>query len=352
VRVARDAGVRGMVVGVVLFALAAGWTAVTAAVADSSSLPVVGLIVGTCLAVGIAWFVARHRPSLIPAGIVGAAVALALVEAETTFDVGPLQGPFGYANSSAAFFGQASVAALLLLTVARGRALRAAGALAFLAFVPIVLLARSWAVAILLPGTILVAVVVTYLRGSGAAVVVCGAVFIAALLASVAVGATGVGRIGSGDGFADRLIAGTISEVRVTLWHEALAITADEPLFGVGPGRFEETSPTASSDPDLRWAHNEFFQAGAESGLPGFILTVSLFLWGFGVLWLNARGMATALGAAALATLGAQASLDYVLHFPAVVLAGGAILGSALGTGVARRRSRPASEPQPVREFA
>jgi hypothetical protein len=348
----RDARIGGMLVGGVLFAAAAGWIVVTAAVADSSSGPGVLLIVGTCLAVGIGWLVSERRPTLIAAGIVGAAVALALVEGEATFDVGPFQGPFGYANSSAAFFGQASVAALILATVTHVRALRVAGALAFVAFVPIILLAHSWAVAILLPGTILAAVVVTYFRGPRAAVVVCGAVFIAVLLASLAVGATGVGRLASGRGFVGRLIIGTISDARVTLWHEALAITADEPVFGVGPGRFAETSPTAASDPDLRWAHNEFLQAGAESGLPGFVLTVTLFLWGFSMLWVNAGGVSTALGAAALATLGGQASLDYVLHFPAVALAGGAVLGSAIGIGTARRGQRSPSTPQSIREFA
>jgi len=128
-------------------------------------------------------------------------------------------------------------------------------------------------------------------------------------------------------------------------------------VFGVGPGRFADASPTASRDPDLRWAHNEFLQSGAESGLPGFVLSVLLFLWGFGALWANAghaanEGFATALGAAALATLGAHASVDYVLHFPAVALAGGALVGSALGAGATRYRPVVHSpEPLGVREL-
>ena len=36
--------------------------------------------------------------------------------------------------------------------------------------------------------------------------------------------------------------------------------------MGVGPGRFRETSPTALSDRDAVWAHNEYLELGGSPG--------------------------------------------------------------------------------------
>jgi O-antigen ligase len=327
--------------GAILFAGAAGWATLTGWFADSSAVPVAGLIVVVGLSVAISWVVARHRPALMPAGIVGAALALAFAEAGSTFHISNFHGPLGYANASAAFFGQASVAALLLIAVGRSQALRVAGIAALVVFTPIMLFAQTWSVAILLPGILLASTIVARLRGRRAAAVVCGAVFVAVLFASLAAGAIGVPDGQEGDA----LFGAT---VRIALWHEALVIAAAEPVLGVGPGRFAEVSPTASRDPDLRWAHNEFLQAAAEMGLPGYLLVVSLFLWGFVALWAGGSGVGTVLGAAGLAVLGAHASVDYILHFPAVAIAGGALLGAALGAQAPRRGAR--TVPVPVRE--
>jgi hypothetical protein len=113
----------------------------------------------------------------------------------------------------------------------------------------------------------------------------------------------------------------------------------DEPLVGVGPGRFAAESPTAASDPDLRQAHNEFLQSGAESGVLGYILIVSLVLWGFAALGTSSERLSGPLAAAGLAILGIHASIDYVLHFPAVALAVAAVVGTGLGTAVGREDS-------------
>ena len=91
----------------------------------------------------------------------------------------------------------------------------------------------------------------------------------------------------------------------------------------VGPGTFAQVDRTARRDADVRWAHNEFLQEGVELGWAGFALLVLLFGWGFARLWvLPAPDIVVALGAASLAALGIHASVDYVLHFPAVPLIG------------------------------
>jgi O-antigen ligase len=289
-----------------------------------------------------------RRPVVVPVAVVCATLAVALSDARSTFELDEFRGPLGYANSSAAFFALAVVAAILVVTIARARWLRIGGIVAIVAFTPLVLFARVWAVAILLPGLVLAALLATRLRGARAAVLVCVAVFAVALLGSLVLGAT---RVGTGAGPVGQVVGGTLSEARVRLWNEALSIVADEPLVGVGPGRFDEVSPTAS-DPDLRYAHQEFLQAAAETGLLGFVLCVGVFLWGFAALYVTAEGIVSALGAAALAMLGAHASIDYVLHFPAVTLAGAAILGAALA---ASRRPEAVDEPillsEPVQEL-
>ena len=79
---------------------------------------------------------------------------------------------------------------------------------------------------------------------------------------------------------------------RASVWADSYRIFVDHPLFGVGPGGFAETSPTAREERDLRWAHNEFLQQGAETGLPGFLLLLGLLAWLFWKLWSVGSGRA------------------------------------------------------------
>jgi O-antigen ligase len=187
---------------------------------------------------------------------------------------------------------------------------------------------------------LLVGLVVEQTRGGRAAVAACGGLFVAALVATVLLGAWGRG------GPFDEVIDETLTGTRVVLWHDALVLTSDQPVVGVGPGNFATASPIAAADPDLRWAHNEFLQSGAETGLLGYAFVVGLFLWGFVALGAGEAGRAATLSAAGLATLGIHASVDYVLHFPFVALAGAAVVG--LGLGAMRAAGRPSLEPAPV----
>jgi O-antigen ligase len=315
-------------VGAALFAGAAAWSAVTALIAGTAPAPAAGMILGCGVTVGLCWLAGSRWPLLVPAGLVAAAVLLVAMNVETTLRSHPLQGPFGYANATAAFLVQAIIAAVMLIVSARPGAVRILAATATIGFAGVLVVTRSWTAILSLPVVLLLALIVERERGGRAAVMVAAGLFVAALAVTVALGAI---RLGTGTGPLDRLVQGTISEGRPQLWHEALSITAARPLVGVGPGAFAVTSPTAASDLDLRWAHNEYLQAGAESGVLGYLLATGIFLWGFAALWMGSPGRIGALGAAALALLGIHASVDYVLHFPAVAVAGAALLGASVG---------------------
>jgi len=105
------------------------------------------------------------------------------------------------------------------------------------------------------------------------------------------------------------------------------------PLTGVGPGRFQATSPIARGDRDEPWAHHEYLHMGAETGLLGMVLLLGLFVWGFArLLTSGAPDGVAVIGAVAVAALGVHACLDYVLHFPAAPIAAAGLLGAAVST--------------------
>jgi O-antigen ligase len=142
----------------------------------------------------------------------------------------------------------------------------------------------------------------------------------------------------------NRAVDATLTERRVALWHDAVVLMGDHPLSGVGPGRFELTSPTALADADTRQAHNEFLQQGAETGVLGFLLLTALFLWGFVRLMVKRRpDITTALAAASLAALGIHASVDYILHFPAIPAVAAALVGSATAKSMSRSTQKESS---------
>jgi O-antigen ligase len=104
----------------------------------------------------------------------------------------------------------------------------------------------------------------------------------------------------------------------------------EHPVLGVGPGRFAEAAGPASADPDARWAHNEFLELGAETGIVGALLLLALFAYGFLRLHVVADASPVApLAATSLAVLGIHAAYDYILHFPAVPMAAAALVGAA-----------------------
>jgi O-antigen ligase len=141
------------------------------------------------------------------------------------------------------------------------------------------------------------------------------------------------------DGVTQRVIDATISDTRPRLYREALSIMASKPLAGVGPGGFAQTSPTALRNPeDTRWAHNELLQFGAETGVVGLILALTLLAWCFAALWWGAADRGAAVAVFALTALAVHTTVDYVLHFVWIGVVAAALVAS--GTVGAPRRSR------------
>ncbi|MDQ3326620.1 MAG: hypothetical protein M3529_13165, partial [Actinomycetota bacterium] len=106
------------------------------------------------------------------------------------------------------------------------------------------------------------------------------------------------------------------------------------PLRGHGAGSFTEHSDLAAGDADLAWAHSEPLQVAAELGLVGAALAAALVAW---VL------VAARHAAPLFAVLLLQSTIDYVFHFPAVVLSFGLVLGAVVSVGSGKPGFTPPS---------
>jgi len=328
--------------GLVLVASAVIWTFVAAIPAGSPWLTA-GMLVLAAAAYALGLLSGRRLPALVPGLVVAVAILLGILASVGALPEGADAAPLGYVNARAAFFVEAAIAAVMVALALRARVGRilllmlAAG----LAAVP--LFNRSHAasfVVVLLPSA---AAIALGGRRMAAALWLSGAI----MLSSVA--ATSLLAAAPPDSVPVRAVGDVVGERRVDLWRDGLDLMLDDPLTGVGPGRFEAESPTAQLDRDARWAHHGFLQQGAETGVVGFALLVLIFVWGFWRLAsVPVSGMAV-MGAFALAALGVLACSDYVFHFPLVTGATAALIGSAVassGVTEARRRRLGATRGQ------
>jgi O-antigen ligase len=291
----------------------------------ASSAPVILLVAASAGALIMAAVVGLAHRAIVPV-LVAVTVSWVAYDWRADLTGGPLSGPFGYRNAFGALLLQGALAWLLAgfgFTHPPIRALSAipAAVLGFLAV-------RSSAAAA--AGLVLVLVALLSLAGrAGArvAVVLCGLATAAVLASTLWLGAVyEPGRPPTE--IAARVADAGITERRLALWHDALAI-ADEHPTGIGHGRFGVTSPTALDDRDSIFAHNEFLEQAAELGWAGMALAVLLLAWAFVRLALVPGADAvTALAAVALAGASIQASVDYVWHFPAVLLSAAALVGT------------------------
>jgi O-antigen ligase len=317
---------RGLVldaVGFVLLAALAGWILLAANASGGEAAGTVGLLLAGGAAYVLGHLLGRQARTLGPMLLLAVAVGVVIASPTEILSAAPLSGPFGYVNAKAAFFAQASLAGIMVSFGSSSPAGRTAGVISGVGFAVVVLSSASIAAAGLLVALPGIALAATAWRGSRAGVAICAALFGIALVGTIVLGAAY--EPGKSIPGPHRLS----TERRLTLWSEAVAITAERPLFGVGPGRFQAVSPTALADRDARWAHHEFLQLGAESGVVGLVLLAGVFVWGFARLSVGPPDTITALGAAALAALGIHACLDYVLHFAPVPLAGALLVGAA-----------------------
>ena len=307
------------------------WTTVAALVSAGDPLPPALLVLGS----GVVFVVSRRAgsawPAAVPALLVAVGLVFIILDPGGIFDGHPASGPFGYANAKAALYVLAAIAAVMLAVRHGPPVVRIATSLAAVGFalVPLVSHARA---ATVVAAALPIAGIVAIRGGPRRAFIwLCAIVVLVAAPGTTMLGAWG-----------DPASLGeTLDHRRVRLWAEAASLMGEHPLFGVGPGMFTAESPTGGSDEDARWAHQGFLHQGAETGIPGYVLLLLLFLWAL-LRIATAPGpprmaVPAAAGVAALATM---ASFDYVLHFPLITAAGVAIAGAGAPLG-GRREWKP-----------
>jgi O-antigen ligase len=316
---------RSLVLGTLVIASAVVvWTRVSfhdSALVESR----LALIASVVAAFTVGWVATNLRLwALVPLAIVVAGAAVGFPTLIQSAGRGPLSGPFGYVNASGSFLVQAAVAAAALAVRWRGHAVGTVAVVAGLGFVVVTATTESRAAMILAVLAPVAAWAAWRSWGSTATIVALAAAFALALGASIVLG---LFYNGTGDGNGG-VPASLLSERRLALWSDALSIMGGSPLIGVGDGGFGIASDTARSDVDARWAHNEFLEAGAEWGVPGFLLLAALMAWGFCALLSARQDALTVFGAGALAALGIHACIDYIFHFPAIPVATAALVGA------------------------
>ncbi|WP_069768930.1 O-antigen ligase [Streptomyces sp. LUP30] len=311
-------------VGVTVLAGCAVWSLVTAAVHDGRPEGV--LLAVLALAAGYA--AGRILGVLMPvaAPCAAALAGLALAVALPRLGPGPeIVAPPGHTGATAA-----------ALALSAGAACCAA----WTTPLPVLRLAL-W----LLAGGVAVA---GALLGSTAAVVACCAVLLCSLaagraqqrgpaLAGLAVVAATVA--GLTWAVAGNVLPGSLADAvrdrltsrRVGLWRDALGMAHRESGLGVGPGRFGELSETAArSTPSDGRPHSAPLQLAAEQGVVGVLLLAAVFYWVLFALWRAPRPTPVVLTAgAALTALAVVATTGNALSFTTVTVGAGLLAGLA-----------------------
>ncbi|MFE4664434.1 O-antigen ligase family protein [Streptomyces sp. NPDC056716] len=300
------------------------WSLITAAVHDGR--PEGALLAVLAVAAGHA--AGRITGALLPVAAPGTAAlaGIALPVVVPQLSAGPRPGaPLGHLGATAA-----------LLTLAAGAACCAA----WEASAPAIRLAMR----LLAAGAAVTAAFLGSLTGA----VACAVVLLASLaagrmrrrgtgIAGLALAAAGVTATAWAvaakvlpDGLAATL-EGQLTAARVALWRDALRLLDQEPVLGVGPGRFGELSPAAGAAPTSDGKpHSALLQQAAEQGVIGVALLGAAFCWVLLALWRTASPTPVALTAgAALTAVAAIAAVGNALSFTAVTAGAGLLAGLA-----------------------
>lgn len=313
-------------VGLTLTLVGSAWLALSGHI-GSGATPWAGLLllwgsVGTLLAArrlgGPAWAL----PTLV-------LVSPLLVAAASRSGLGGA-GPLGYENASAALYFVAAAAALVVAKRAPPGAPRALAACVGVAWVLLVWLSGSHAAGLLVVALLLSAFAVHTRRALGILLVGGGLLLAGALVGTIVLGATH--QPGPRAGVLDRLIDSTLGDLRVMVWHDALVLARDRPLIGIGVGQYPIDSGLVEDRPAGAHVHSEYLEAAAETGLPGAALLVALLCWGGWNLWRGGCPSCAGTAGTALVGVGVHATVDYVLHFPHLVLAVAVLVGAGAST--------------------
>lgn len=317
---------RGLVadaVGVALLFTAAVWVKL-AGLSVGDPAPVATLLLAMAGVYVAARVLTLWGDAVVPlAGACAGVVAFVVVPVEVIDRVG---GPLGYANATAAFFALAAASSLLFGLRARSSDRQLVGILGAVGFalVPLLNGSNAGSVSVLLLPFGLLGLVDR--RWTRVVIVVVALGWASVVAVTVGLAGTDIPR----DSTTQRAVDASLTSRRTTLWNDALTMMATDPWNGVGPRRFARESPTAIQDEDARWAHHEYLQLGAETGVAGLVLALALPLWAFTRLWIAGRPDA-AVAAVGLAGVAMHAAIDYVMHFWPVALLAAALVAAGAG---------------------
>jgi O-antigen ligase len=329
-------------VGAALLVAFLGWAWLSAFVNHTTAWPLTALVA----MVAAVYRAARAHPDnldVLAGGLVVFLFAAALVHPAVASG-GPTAPPLGYGNADGALFGL-GVAAAALLAVRTAQPARMVWWSAAIALLLVTAATTSRAATVLALTVVAVARVArrwgpTMQRWCLPAV----PLLLAAGVALTVVWAAGVSTPERGPAEA------ALSSRRVQLWSDAVDMIRANPWFGVGPGRFQVESPTARRFPDTDQTHSEYLQTAAETGLPGAALLTGLVCWTFASLRRPGRdSRAVVIAGTAAAALAVQALIDYVGHFPVLVVLAVALVGAAGAGSAAPAAQARTGTPAPVR---
>jgi hypothetical protein len=324
--------------GALMLVAGTGWLFFSSEATGGNATGTILVLAAAALAYLLAREIGKHHDHAVPLILAALAAVFAVLRLDILVNH-PIPAPLGYSNAAGSLFMMAAAAALLVVARAGHSALRLLAGLGALAFALVPFLNNTDTATVLV--VLIPAALLAGSRRSVRAVVVASA---AAVVLALKVVVLLAWSYAPGQATWWRpLVDATLSERRLVLWSEALSFYLENPFTGIGVRRFYDLSPTALRDRDTPWPHNEFLQFAAESGTFGLLLIVGLFTWGFLRLWWGAGDRGNAVAAAALGALGVHANVDYILHFPAIVLLGAALVG----TGSTRVVFRSSAVPGP-----
>ncbi|HJP65474.1 MAG TPA: O-antigen ligase family protein [Actinomycetota bacterium] len=114
------------------------------------------------------------------------------------------------------------------------------------------------------------------------------------------------------------------SEARFGTWRDAVDAGMSEPAFGVGPGEFRSVYVAEGLPAATAFAHNEFLQTFAETGLVGMVaVLVSLACfaaWAFRRRTASSDRLVWAASVGCCAAFLGQSTLDLLWRFPVLVV--------------------------------
>ena len=307
--------------GLILVGAFVAWTVVSAAVQGANAVPQVAVLVATTSAYAIGRALGNRNPVAVAIVVALGILIAAIASGPRAFAGDPSGAPLGYANANGALYALGVAAAAIVATLAGRAWMRwVFGGLAVV-LLGLTVVSASRAATVLATGILLAATTARRLGRRFA--------LLAPLVVAASIALTFVVGLTHGSS-ALPLLEQAFTERRAVLWQDALEITAREPIFGIGPGMFAETSATALADADARWAHSAHLQIAAETGVLGALLFGTLLLWVYGGLHRSLQDpQLVVIGVAGVTAFAVHAAIDYVVHFPAVVIVVALLAGLA-----------------------